>query len=157
MGLELVVLVGLHWWRTRRGDLVRVARPSPLKSNLVGSFAGFSSTLAHAAGPIVALYLLPMKLDRQLFVGTCAIYFFLLNAAKLPIYVAGGQFTRPVLLLSAETMPLVVAGALAGFWLTRGMNDRVFSKIVYAVTFGLGWYLLYLGGQLLMSAYVKGH
>ena len=64
------------------------------ESTLVGAAAATSSTLAHAAGPIIALYLLPQRLDRQLFVGTCAIYFFILNTAKLPPYYFSGMFSR---------------------------------------------------------------
>lgn len=37
---------------------------------LFGGSAGFTSALAHAGGPPVAMYLLPQHLDRRLFVGT---------------------------------------------------------------------------------------
>lgn len=144
VGAESVFLVGLHWWRVWRGQDLHVT-PGPAKNALVGAAAGTSSTLAHAAGPIIALYLLPQKLDRQLFVGTCAVYFFILNTAKLPAYGLAEMFTGPVLLLALWTLPLVVAGALFGFWVNRRMNDELFSKVVYALTFALGWYLLYEG------------
>ena len=144
VALESVGLVGLHWWRVWRGQALHV-EPTPLKNALTGAAAGVSSTLAHAAGPIIALYLLPQKLERQLFVGTCAVYFFLLNTAKLPAYWGTSMFSRPVLLLSLYTSPLVVAGAVFGFWVNRKMNDALFSKVVYVLTFLLGWWLLYDG------------
>ena len=100
-----------------------------------------SQRLAHAAGPIIALYLLPQKLDRQLFVGTCAIYFFILNNAKLPAYYLSGLFGNVSLATTLQLTPLLVAGAAVGFWLNKRMNDRVFSTIVYAVTFVLGCYI----------------
>jgi uncharacterized membrane protein YfcA len=145
IGFESVVLVGLHWWRMWRSDGQHVSRPTPLRSGAVGAFAGASSTLAHAAGPIIALHLLPQRMDRQAFVGTCAVYFFLVNSVKLPIYAYSGQFHADMLLLSLKALPLVLAGAAFGFWITRKMNDQLFSKIVYALTFALGWYLLYIG------------
>jgi uncharacterized membrane protein YfcA len=145
IGLESIVLVGLHWWRMWRSDGQHVVRPTPLRSGAVGAFAGASSTLAHAAGPIIALHLLPQRMDRQTFVGTCAVYFFLVNSAKIPIFAYSHQFRGDMLLLSLKTLPLVLAGAAFGFWVTRKMNDRLFSKIVYALTFVLGWYLLYIG------------
>jgi uncharacterized membrane protein YfcA len=141
VALESIVLVGLHWWRVWRGRLLHVT-PSLPRSTVTGAFAGASSTLAHAAGPIIALYLLPQRLERQLFVGTCAVYFFLLNTAKLPGYQTADMFTPDVLLLSLKLLPLVAAGAAFGFWVTRRMNDELFSKVVYVVTFLLGWYLL---------------
>ena len=117
----------------------------------MGAFAGASSTLAHAAGPIIALHLLPQRMQRQVFVGTCAVYFFVVNMAKVPVYFAFGQFRSDVLWLSLELLPLVFAGAVFGFWVTRRMNDKVFSQIVYAITFCLGWYLLFDGMTVLRA------
>jgi hypothetical protein len=150
IGLESVGLVGLHWYRTWRAGAKNLKfRPSMIRSSAVGAFAGASSTLAHAAGPIIALHLLPQKLERQIFVGTCAVYFFLVNTTKLPIYWKSGQFRIDTLWLSLRLSPLVFIGAGFGFWVTRKMNDQLFSKIVYAVTFCLGWYLLVNGARML--------
>ncbi len=149
--MESVGLVGLHWYRTWREGANVVFKPSLWRSSAVGLFAGASSTLAHAAGPIIALHLLPQKLDRRVFVGTCAIYFFLVNTAKLPIFAATGQFRVDTLVLSLKLLPLVFIGATAGFWIAKRLNDVVFSKIVYAVTFVLGWYLLADGVGALMK------
>ena len=154
IGLESVGLVGLHWYRTWRAGTELKFRPSMVRSSAVGAFAGASSTLAHAAGPIIALHLLPQKLDRQVFVGTCAVYFFLVNMAKVPVYAwSAHQFHPDILLLSLKLAPLVFVGAGFGFWVTRRMNDQLFSKIVYALTFCLGWYLLVDGGRAVRAAH----
>jgi uncharacterized membrane protein YfcA len=142
IGFECVLLVGLHFWRLMRGLSQSIYVPKRIASFAVGGFAAISSTLAHAAGPIIALYLLPQRLDRQLFVGTCAIYFFILNNAKLPAYFLSGLFDNVSWWLTLRLSPLLVVGALLGFWLNKRMNDRVFSNIVYGVTFVLGAYLL---------------
>ncbi|HZK81211.1 MAG TPA: sulfite exporter TauE/SafE family protein, partial [Humisphaera sp.] len=132
VGLESVILVGLHWYRTWRAGHEVKFHPSSIRSGAVGAFAGASSTLAHAAGPIIALHLLPQRMERQIFVGTCAVYFFLVNTAKLPIYRLSGQFHADTLLLSMKLLPLVFVGAGFGYWVTKRMNDRYFSRIVYA-------------------------
>src|SRR5678815_2078888 len=49
-------------------------------------------------------------------------------------------------------MPLVIVGALFGYWVNRRINDRVFTNTVYVITFALGWYILAKGGVAL-----KGH
>src|SRR5437773_2763980 len=83
IGAGSVFLVSLNWYREWRARHAPPAyRPSLAKSTAVGAFAGVSSTLAHAAGPIIALHLLPQRLERGVFVGTCAVYFFLVNTAK---------------------------------------------------------------------------
>jgi uncharacterized membrane protein YfcA len=141
IGIESIALVGLHWWRQWRGVQQRLWR-EPWRSGLTGGFAAVSSTLAHAAGPIISMYLLPLKLDRQFFVGCFAFYFFTLNTAKLPAYWASGQFAHAEFSFTARFLPLVVAGAIFGKWVNRHMSDRLFTKIVYIVTFALGWYIL---------------
>ena len=141
IGCESILLVSLHWWRIYRGAQHRLL-PEPLRSYLTGAFAAISSTLAHAAGPIIAIYLLPLGLDRQLYVGTCAVYFFLLNSAKVPGYYFSGQFAHAQLSFTLRFLPLVVIGAIVGKWLNRRMSDTLFTKIVYIVTFALGWYIL---------------
>src|SRR4051812_17249765 len=141
VGLEAVILGSLHWYRLWRGNLLH-GEPTRTRNTLTGLFAGASSTLAHAAGPIIALYLLPLRLDRRVFVGTSAVYFGILNVAKLPAYAGSGQFSAEIFKLSGMLLPLVVVGALSGAWLNKRMDDRVFSKVVYAATFVLGVYLV---------------
>jgi len=51
-----------------------------------GSVGGFTSTLAHAGGPPVSVYLLPQKLPPVLFVGTTVIVFTMFNYVKLIPY-----------------------------------------------------------------------
>jgi uncharacterized membrane protein YfcA len=150
IGVESVLLVALHWYRVwrSRGELP-VYQPRIWKSFGVGTFAGVSSTLAHAAGPIISLHLLPQRLERGVFVGTSAVYFAALNSAKLPAYAAVGMFEKISPGFAAAFLPLVLAGAVFGFWINRRISDRAFSRVVYAVTFLLGWYLLFKGaGQL---------
>ena len=151
IGLECVVLVALHWWRVLHATGNEVYFPKPLASFFTGAFAAISSTLAHAAGPIIALYLLPQKLDRQLFVGTCAIYFFILNTAKLPAYYMSGLFESVSPVMTLRYVPLLIVGAVFGFWLNRRLSDRVFTTLVYVITFLLGLYILGDGVRLLIG------
>lgn len=141
IGIECVFLVGLYWWRQWRGVQTKLMK-EPLRSHLTGAMAGTSSTLANAAGPIIATYLLPLGLDRQLFVGTSAIYFFTVNVLKLPAFYYAGHFARMSPTFSLQFLPLVILGALAGFWVNKRVSDKVFGKIVYMTTFVLGLYLL---------------
>ena len=150
IGIECIVLVGLHWWLIYKGTREHLFR-EPWRSGLTGLFAGISSTLAHAAGPIIAMYLLPLRLDRRLFVGTSAVYFFLLNTSKLPAYFASGQFERTEISFSLRFLPLVLLGALFGVWINRRMSDKIFSRVVYILTFALGWYILFDGSLKLLG------
>ena len=54
IGLESIGLVALYWWQQYRGIQTRTMR-EPWRSHLIGAFSAISSTLAHAAGPIIAM------------------------------------------------------------------------------------------------------
>ncbi|HEX2973788.1 MAG TPA: TSUP family transporter [Tepidisphaeraceae bacterium] len=141
IGFESILMVGIHWWRLYKGVQQRLMR-EPWRSGLTGGFAAVSSTLAHAAGPVIAMYLLPLRLDRQVFVGASAVYFFMLNTAKLPAYFFAGQFAKAEVPFTLCFVPLVLGGALFGFWVNKHLSDKLFTKIVYSITFLMGWYIL---------------
>ena len=141
IGAESVILVGLHYWRQWRGLPAKLLHRST-RAWLCGSFAGLSSTLAHAAGPVVAMYLLPLNLDRRVYVGTVAFFFLFLNLVKLPAFMLAGQFDRTPWALAAGLVPVVALGAIVGKILVKRMNNNVFTAVTYALTFALGIYLL---------------
>ncbi|MEM8874981.1 MAG: sulfite exporter TauE/SafE family protein [Planctomycetota bacterium] len=150
IGIECVVLVSLHWWRQWKGTQEKLM-PEPARGLVTGMFIAISSTLAHAAGPIFAMYVLPLKKTRDAFVGTSALYFFMLNNAKIPAYIMAGQFADVNWIGGAALAPLVLVGALFGFALKKRMTDALFMKLVYVVTFMLGWGLLIDGVAKLLS------
>jgi 3-oxoacyl-[acyl-carrier protein] reductase len=156
IGFESVTLVLLQFYRIwrARGELPPYV-PRIWRSFTVGAVAGVSSTLAHAAGPIIALHLLPQKLERGMFVGTGALYFAILNASKLPAYYQVGLFQKISPTFALFFMPLVIAGALFGYWVNRRISDRIFSNTLYAITFLLGWYIL-LKGATQLRRHIKG-
>jgi len=122
IGLESIFLVSLHWWRQYRGTQQRMFK-EPHRSWITGTFIGISTTLAHAAGPIMTAYLLPLKLERRVFVGTVAVFFFFANSSKLPTYWLAGQFDAVPWKLVLMLAPLVMLGSAAGFWLIKRLTD----------------------------------
>ena len=150
IGVESVVLVGLHWYRQWRDDEHRLMR-EPARSIVAGTYTGISTTVAHAAGPVVAMYLLPLKPERRTFVGTTALFFAMANTAKLPTYYFAGQFDRTEPSFIVKFLPCVLAGALAGFWLVKRMTDLSYLRFVYYATFSIGAYLVADGTRLLAT------
>lgn len=108
---------------------------------LCGTGSGFTSTVVHAGGPPLHIYLLPQRLERDIFVGTNALYFAALNWMKVVPYAALGQFGRDTMILAAALLPVAIASTFAGVWLVR----RVPHERFLTLTNGL---LLLLGGKL---------
>jgi uncharacterized membrane protein YfcA len=99
-----------------------------------GIVAGFATTVANAAGPVMNLYLLSKKLPKEQFVATGAWFFFVLNLVKFPIYAWYHLFSRESLMFNLIEVPMVLAGALTGRWLVRVLPQNVFESLVLVLT-----------------------
>jgi len=97
----------------------------------VGILGGVTTTIAHAAGPIVTMYLLPQKLNRREFVGTAGRFYFALNSIKLPSFIAIGLINWTTLRYGLWLMLLAPLGVGLGSWLNRRMNPVWFVRIVH--------------------------
>lgn len=121
-------------------------RPRLADALLVGIAAGFSSTIAHAAGPIFALFLLAQRMPKEAFVASNAIFFTVNNLLKVPPYVASGLITMETLRMDLRLLPMIPVGVLAGWAANRLMPQKYFDVIVYTV-------LLITALQLIVSSW----
>jgi uncharacterized membrane protein YfcA len=64
--------------------------PGRVAGTLWAALSGLTSTLAHAGGPPVLVYLLGRKLDKERFIATTVVFFTAVNAAKVLPYLALG-------------------------------------------------------------------
>ncbi|MBI3987929.1 MAG: sulfite exporter TauE/SafE family protein, partial [Lentisphaerae bacterium] len=96
----------------------------------IGVLAGFTTTLGNASGPIVSIYFISRGLDKSEFMGTGAWYYLLINCAKVPIYAWQGMITPDTLRFDLMLAPLVIVGALAGYWLLNRIPRRGFKTVV---------------------------
>jgi len=119
--------------------------PGPLEGIIMGTVTGFTSTISHSGGPPLAIYLLPQRFPKHIYVGTSAVFFAFTNAVKLIPYAALGLLkpanTTTVLLLS----PLCYAGVLIGVYLNRRFSETWFLRLVYAILFLSALELIWTG------------
>ncbi len=116
--------------------------PSLAAALAVGAFAGFSSTLAHVAGPIMALYLLAQKADKTAFVASNAIFFTALNLFKVPPYVLAGLITPQTLLQDLRYLVCIPVGVAVGWLANRLLPQKAFDWLVYGLLVATGAQLL---------------
>ncbi|WP_423678754.1 sulfite exporter TauE/SafE family protein [Undibacterium sp. WLHG33] len=109
-----------------RGQATTEQRPPRMFGWFSGIGAGFTSTLAHAGGPPVMIYLLSWRQPRETFVATTVFFFSVINLAKLPFYIALGLFSIDTLKMSAILLPLVPAGVWIGMRLLTRIPERPF-------------------------------
>ena len=93
----------------------------------MGFLAGATTMMANAAGPVMTLYLLSMKMPKQKFIGTAAWFFFIVNWIKLPLMATEDMVTIDTIKINLIAFPAVVGGALAGIWLFKRIPQRLFN------------------------------
>lgn len=141
----LALAFALNWWLKRKQPPPAATGPSIAKGGFWGAVSGFTSFVSHAGGPPLFVYLLPLRLDKQLFAGTCVVYFTAVNLVKLVPYAWLGQFHAENLLTSLVLLPLVPLGVRLGWWLQRKVDDKLFYNICYAALVVTGGKLAYDG------------
>ena len=132
VGAILVVMLGLSWWRRVRGADAAVAHAPRWFGPVMGLFAGFTTMMANAAGPVMTLYLLEMRLGMLEFMGTGAAFFLLINWIKVPFAVQLGIINPSSLLLNLWLLPAVALGALLGRPLVERIDQAMFEKVALA-------------------------
>ncbi len=99
-----------------------------------GLLAGITTQVANAAGPIILIYLLSMRLPKERFIGTSAWYFCILNCSKLPFMVGLGSINWHSLYFNLKLLPILLAGALLAVFISARMKEKHFSKLVFGLT-----------------------
>jgi len=107
-----------------------------------GISAGFCSTIAHAAGPIVGLFLFSQNLGKTLFVGSVAWTFTLINLTKLPFYVGVGLIRRDVLLFDLFLIWLIPIGSYLGKYMHHRVSESQFNRVILVLTMLAGIQLI---------------
>ena len=105
--------------------------PSKLMGHIWGAASGFSSFIAHAGGPPLSIYLLPLRLNKTTVVGTSALFFALVNAIKLVPYAWLGQLNFEHLKLSLILLPAAPIGVMLGVCLHQRISTKTFYSMSY--------------------------
>jgi uncharacterized membrane protein YfcA len=136
VGAILLLLLAVHFWRKSRqaSDEDTVAHAPLWVAAGTGLLAGFTTLVANAAGSVMTLYLLAMRLPKMGFLGTNAVFFLLLNWFKVPFMVNLDLINSESLWLNLKLAPAVIAGGLLGRVAAARMNQQLFEAIALALT-----------------------
>lgn len=115
---------------------------------ILGAFSGFASTLIHAGGPTAVMYMLPQKLPKEVYVGTLAMFFTIVNLMKLVPYSALGLIRVGNITTILILAPICLVSARIGIYLNKRFDPLWFNRIVYALLFLTGMQLI-LGESLI--------
>jgi len=108
-----------------------------------GIMAGFTTLVANAAGPIMAIYLLAMRLPKMQFMGTAAYFYLLMNCFKVPFMIDLGLINWESAKGNLLLAPAVLVGTIIGRVILHKINQRLFENIALVLSVAAGLNLLY--------------
>ena len=143
IGVIVLVMLGINYWRTRTKG-----RDAPVPGKwwfaiALGFMAGVTTMMANAAGPVMVIYLLAMRLPKMEFVGTSAWFFFVVNWLKVPLSAKLALMTVESVKLNLMMLPFIAIGAALGIFLLKRIPQKAFSIIVQILTVAAAIKLLF--------------
>ena len=106
-----------------------------LKGGICSTVAGFTSFSVHAGGTPTSIYLLPLRMKKEIYVGTRIIFFTFVNLIKLPLYINLSMMNFETFKQSLILFPVALIGILIGYQLLKIIEEKLFYNILYALIF----------------------
>jgi uncharacterized membrane protein YfcA len=113
------------------GTPAEAAPASRLGAAFWGTLSGYTSFVAHAGGPPFQAHVVPLRLDPVTFSATSAVFFAVMNVAKIGPYLALGQFDMANLSTTATLFPVAIASTWIGVRLVRVVREDLFYAVLY--------------------------
>ena len=130
IGVIVLAMLCINYLRTKSGT-ENVPVPTQWWFAVgIGLLAGVATMMANAAGPIMIIYLVAMRLAKVEFVGTAAWFFFVINLVKVPFSANLQLMTAESVKLDLVMLPFVAGGALAGIVVLKVIPQKVFVAVV---------------------------
>lgn len=133
VGVTTLVFLGRTLWLARHRQPPPAAPHDPVKGAICAAASGFTSTIAHAGSPPLAIYMYPRRLERQVMAATSVVFFGIVNYVKLIPYFMLGNLSVTNLSTALVLLPLAPVGVYLGIWLQRHVSDALFYKLLYAL------------------------
>lgn len=135
IGVIVLLMLLTTLLRGKLGD--KMVPTSPIGVKVTGALAGFTTMVSNAAGPVMQIYLVATKMPKEAMLGTTSVYFFCVNTAKIPFYLAltklrpeEPMWTIPSVLTAVATFPLILLGTWVGKTTQEHIPEKLFKNVV---------------------------
>ena len=123
-------IFAFHYFLLKKGANKPVAA-NYFKGAICSAVAGFTSFCAHSGGTPTSIYLLPLRLKKEIYVGTRIIFFTCINLVKLPFYLYLSMVNTSSVTQSLILLPLSVFGIFIGYKLLKIIEEDLFYSAIY--------------------------
>lgn len=132
IAMALITLVFTGLWFRGGGQVTRQPRKAA-KGLAAGFCAGITTMVAHAGGPPLAMYLLPLGLPKMMLAGTTSLFFTVANATKARPWLWLARPGPEIWILMACCLPVIPLAVWAGWRL----HERLDQQQLYRICYGL--------------------
>ncbi len=144
LGLGIITIISTLA-ALRRGALPLPPSWERGASPAIGVLAGAANSSVGVSGPILAMYLLALKLPKATFAFTVSAMFATMGVLRLFTLIGLGQVTPATVGLSLALCVPAAAGIRAGFWLQGRIDQKVFNRLVLGILLLTGVELIQRG------------
>ena len=125
-------LFSAHYFLLKKNKFIP-NKKSFFKGSICSVIAGFTSFSVHAGGTPTSIYLLPLRMKKEIYIGTRVIFFTFVNLIKFPFYIGLSMITLESFKQSMMLFPLSVVGILIGYQILKYVEENLFYNIIYAL------------------------
>ncbi len=143
IGWIILSLLGFNLvLRAKRAELLELTRHRTFSWGM-GFLSGTVTMLANAAGPVMTVFLLSQRLEKQEHLGVFCRFFLFINLFKLPFSQNAGIITASSLWTNLVLLPGVLLGVLLGWQILKRIKQDAFEGVLAWLTaFAAVWLIV---------------
>jgi uncharacterized membrane protein YfcA len=107
------------------------AAPPRWLGGILAVTSGFTSFVAHAGGPPISAYVIPLRLSPLHFTATLAYFFFVINLSKWIPYAWLGLLDVRNMTTSLVLLPIAPIGVWLGVRMAKTISQVLFYRLLY--------------------------
>jgi uncharacterized membrane protein YfcA len=113
-----------------------------IKELITGALSGLLTASLGMPGPPLLIYFAGAKVDKSTLRSTALAYFVFIYPISLLLQFSMYSISKDVWISTLWALPFTVMGIYLGQWVFARLNQQLFEKIIYALLFFTGIYLL---------------
>ena len=129
IGLMGFIFAG-HYFLFKTKNIIPLKK-SFFKGGICSVISGFTSFCVHAGGTPLSVYLLPLRMKKEVYVGTRVVFFSFINLIKFPFYINLSIVTIESIKQSLLLFPLAVLGIGIGYQILKVIKEALFYNFIY--------------------------
>lgn len=143
IGWIILSLLGFNLvLRAKRAELLELTRHRTFSWGM-GFLSGTVTMLANAAGPVMTVFLLSQRLEKQEHLGVFCRFFLFINLFKLPFSQNAGIITASSLWTNLVLLPGVLLGVLLGWQILKRIKQDAFEGgLAWLTAFAAVWLIV---------------